>query len=549
MSNNQLALDLVQETNNNEEESKGTTKLRKKSKAQRMAQVVPGAIERAKDFILQPPSYKFIESSRKTGYKFKQSIGELADNSVDATAEECDIFLLGPKKNAIDTIIVMDNGNGMDYDELLGSYKLGADRPYRKSERGKFGQGGTLGSLAFCANKTTYSRQDPNEPWIGRSYDLKDCKTNDGWGTSVVHEIDPEVEKLFVETYGSDSTGTIIVHTNLDLLRTTQIAHLKKQLEGYLGETFGEFIITKVLQLRLNHNVMVAKDPLHWDDPDVIQLLDEIVKHNGFSFRVQAVDLWKIHCRADKGALSFGGKGMDPAQGGYFYRCNRLIKGACTNNNGLTGFYKLDAKTRNFRFKVSFDASLDTEFGTNAQKTEIDMEQSLSDKISTLVNPLGEEAKKNTKRREASNSEAKEDRQAALKKAETIANSDLVRPRIKSKKDTSTKVTNDTSSANKKATNRGTAKGKQCELYEYEEENYGSQSAPVVFERNVMYVNLDNPVTQAYWVNGDEKCRALFMDFHSAYQWAALELEDTDCLDAVQMRANCKLRASTRKRY
>ena len=111
-------------------------------------------------------------------------------------------------------------------------------------------------------------------------------------------------------------------------------------------------------------------------------------------------------------------------------------------------------------------------------------------------------------------------------------------------------MTNDTSSANKKATNRGTAKGsKQYEPYKYVEVNYGGQSAPVVTEQNVLHINLDNPITQTYWVNGNEKCRALFTDIHAAYQFAALELEDTDCLDAVQTRANGKLRGFTRQRY
>ena len=79
--------------------------------------------------------------------------------------------------------------------------------------------------------------------------------------------------------------------------------------------------------------------------------------------------------------------------------------------------------------------------------------------------------------------------------------------------------------------------------------HFGSQSAPVVFQGNVLQVNLDNPVTKEYYVKADDKCRGIFADFHAAYYFAALELEDTDCLDALQTKAHAKLRAATRERY
>ena len=117
-----------------------------------------------------------VQSSRNKGYRTSTAITDIVDNSVDAGAKNISIITLGKSKE-ISSIMIIDDGSGMSYDELNGSYEIGCSRPRKKSDLGKFGMGGTYASLALASKKTTVTIG--SEGTKARMYDLDIIKQHD----------------------------------------------------------------------------------------------------------------------------------------------------------------------------------------------------------------------------------------------------------------------------------------------------------------------------------------------------------------------------------
>jgi len=501
-------------------------------------------------FQSQPPGYKWIENERRRGYKFKQAVGEHGDNSSDAGASYFDVFLQGPKTTQINKIIEMDNGTGMDYSALERSFYFGGDRIYTASDKGRFGQGGTFGSLSFAAEKQTYTRCEPDGPFIGRYYDLEICKDVNQWGSQPIEEkdFDLEVIQLFKDTYGDDATGTILVHKTLDLITTTRLDNLVKKLTGYLGETFCEFIDSGTMKIRVNGVDVQAKDPLHWNDPDVVKLLDETNTYNGHEYRLQIVSLRDIAKREKNQYLSFGGQPMVYSQGGYAFRANRLIQGGLGRGNGVhgDGWISNHADMRYLRWRISFDFHLDDAMGLDNQKTSVNLVQGLNDQLATKIKPFQTRMRKETSKAEAT--ATKKDREKGLEKTQKVINDPLFRPKLKSKAGNKSDKVVSIDKAKAKPSTVKKAKSAPAP-YVVTEVNFGGQAPPVSFEGTSMQINLDNPVTQEYYVKGGERCRALFQDHHASLHFSAEELPEILTADDLLARAHLKMRASTRARY
>ena len=514
MSNNQLALDLVQETNNNEEESKGTTKLRKKSNAQRM-----GIDDVIASYDIQPPKFAHYLSKRDLSYNFKSASGEIADNAFEAGADKLVVLFEGLRKK-VETIVYMDNGIGMDFDELLGSYDLGAGRqkPNRtKKALGKFGHGGILGSLALAAAKETYTRAQEAGNFIGRGYNLEHLRVVDGWASRTII-VDQHYINLFKETFGENSTGTIIVLKDLDKLRTREARYLASQLLGHFSERYNQLMLLTDLEIMVDDKLVEPKDPLYWNDSNTIRLLDEKLKYHGVEYTIRAVDLHKveeaekIRTGAKAGLLSYSGLSKQLAQGGYFYRNNAMIEMAVTNDKKFDGFYTRHDSVGNLRWMVQYDAELDDAMGTSSLKNGIDLEQGLKDQITGKVKTLSENMRKQFNARKTSSTETT--RQESLEQADAIMNNPVIKPR-KAKRKTSSNSEAETvaiaSTLSIDKTKDSTPESPP--KFVHVEKDLGVRGVPFMLDSDgvTMVINVSHPWVQEVYVGGTEKERKNFL--------------------------------------
>ena len=128
--------------------------------------------------------YDYINTQRRGRYSLTTASGDLIDNSLDAEADKVWVLTEGPFKK-IERLIFIDNGFGMNYDVLKGSYTLGFQRERLDSQNGKFGVGGTLGCLGIAGEKITLTRDEYQGDILCRQYRIQDIEKNDAWGTTV----------------------------------------------------------------------------------------------------------------------------------------------------------------------------------------------------------------------------------------------------------------------------------------------------------------------------------------------------------------------------
>ncbi|MFW5500929.1 MULTISPECIES: ATP-binding protein [unclassified Maridesulfovibrio] len=160
-----------------------------------------------------------MESLRNLGYSLGAAIADLIDNSITASASRIDIFhdLDQPQFR----LAILDNGLGMEREELLGAMRMGSSSPLDPrctNDMGRFGLGMKTASFSQARRFTVITRK--NDVCTGARWDLDNLDKR--WKLEVLD--DEEIEG----TTWSDSicdTGTMILLEKLDRLGGK---HLKK---------------------------------------------------------------------------------------------------------------------------------------------------------------------------------------------------------------------------------------------------------------------------------------------------------------------------------
>ena len=357
---------------------------------------------------------KFISSLRRGRYSIKTTLGDLIDNSQDAGASKIWVDTEGPTKK-IEKIIVADDGCGMDEQVLKGSYTLGYNRERKETELGKFGVGGTLGSLGVAGHKLTITRSKSKETFA-RQYCIKKIIQNDEWGTEPVM-VEPWMENLLNSYVGANNSGTVIILSNFDLDNFGRRKdNFTNSIANYLSGTYSEFVATETLEIKINGKLIESQDPLCWWRPEVTKLVDMVIP--GTNTRIRAVDLGNI----TTGVPSKFSGSRSKNQGGYIFRCKRLIQRRITSSNELWGNKLPPAHSQHsdLRWAIYYDAGEDELYGTSFDKSEILPKQSVMDKISEIVKPAASKVFARKVRSEnALSEEEKQKRNEAINKIVT----------------------------------------------------------------------------------------------------------------------------------
>ena len=339
-----------------------------------------------------PPGSKLVESLRHSGYNYWTAIAELIDNAIDASAKTVTVDLLdeNDKNNkvtrAIHSVIVCDDGSGMDYGELRNSHRLGSHRIYATNDIGKFGLGGINGVMSFGMVMWSVTRK--NGELIGRKTDLRDIKAEERIVSTYykAHEIPQRYLDLFCERRGKDPSvnGTMVACEELDLMSSTRADNVKLKLLSHFGASYYSFLMKRTLALTVDETRVAHIHPIMWDSPSAKKVLDQKFTVDGVKFHLMAVDLSAMPTDA---AAS---KQMIKRQGGYFERGGRLLCGAVTNSPemNVSGFWNHHATYRDVRWLLKFDSTGDDMMGVEYSKKGIKWEQRINDRVGSLISPI-----------------------------------------------------------------------------------------------------------------------------------------------------------------
>ncbi|MGY5281443.1 ATP-binding protein [Nocardia abscessus] len=221
-----------------------------------------------------------LESMRDAGFDLTAAVGEPLDNSIEAGATLLRVLpIYGRGKKTIDSIIIADNGTGIDPTIMHKVLSMGYSNRYnQRAGLGRFGVGLKLAGLSLGERIDIYSKQLTSSD-IHHSYiDLDEIR--EGRQQYITAEIISEwpaaATKLMVGRDGRPfSSGTVVVFGKIDRLASsgkyaTSLDEKISDLRKFIARAYRTFIDTG-RTMELDGKEVTLHDPLFlMDNPRVI---------------------------------------------------------------------------------------------------------------------------------------------------------------------------------------------------------------------------------------------------------------------------------------
>jgi hypothetical protein len=173
----------------------------------------------ARDHHLPPSAACLSASMRDLGYSLETAVADLVDNSISANAT--DISIVCDLTGALPSLAIVDNGCGMNEDEIVEAMRHGTANPKQKRsprDLGRFGLGLKTASFSQCRSLTVISAKDTC--LSGATWSLDKIDARDDWILSILDD----TETLgFPQSRMLSGHGTLVIWAELDRLLEDQI--------------------------------------------------------------------------------------------------------------------------------------------------------------------------------------------------------------------------------------------------------------------------------------------------------------------------------------
>ena len=331
-----------------------------------------------------PQAGMLLASLRSVGYTEEAAIADIVDNSIAAGASEIHITFSWDKK----IISIVDNGKGMNQDELYKNMQIGSSNPNGvRSERdlGRFGMG--MKTAAFSLGKKVTVVTCKNGYISNASWDLN--RVDDiGWHLLVN---DDHAYDSFL--CGFENHGTAVIISTLDKLIDDADSKKSKEyffrvirkVENHLSLVFHRFINEDGLKIFINGDVPInGWNPFIVDNPATQELADEEIwdsENQNITYIQPYVLPHKTKFSSDEGYEAAGGyKGWNRHQGIYLYRNRHLI---------IYGtWFELIRKEPAFnlaRIRIDISSGADTDWKIDIKKSSAAPPVYLRDRILSII--------------------------------------------------------------------------------------------------------------------------------------------------------------------
>ncbi len=284
---------------------------------------------------------RIVDSLKNIGYSFEASIADLVDNSIDAGASQVLVRFLRTNSE-IHSLVVVDNGKGMNSNSIDVAMQFGGRRKYSTSDLGMYGMGLKSASLSQADSVSVFSRSHRSKA-VGRRW--TDAQAKDGWKCDVVKAAfaQKQIDRGWTEKLKlGKSSGTVV---RWDEVREFQKA--SGRVEQYLQKAAKD--IAQHLGLQLHRIISAGQVEIFVDaeniETGVVGVATRIQALDPFSydkpgaakfpkvFKVKIPNLGTLPMRAHiwpaRSRLTgyrLGGGAVAERQGFYFYRNDRLIQ-------------------------------------------------------------------------------------------------------------------------------------------------------------------------------------------------------------------------------
>jgi hypothetical protein len=358
--------------------------------------------ENGQRFVLVPPNAgRTVKGLSRLSYAFEEAIADLIDNSIAASATRVEVSI-EPQVGSKVYVHVLDDGHGIEKDDLPRAIQYGAEDREDDSSLGVYGFGLKTASQSFTDCFYVVSRGKSSESYNRIVFDENVILKHNQF----IYQVDEAPKKYsnLMEKFAFDRTATLIVTENADRFFDSDSAikdekktqkfiekkiqktrdHLRKVFQRFLDEQDER---VRNVQIYVNDELLKPWDPFCLKEglvPDALDAFEDLTTKSG---KVGNVILRGYILPADE---DFNDKALlrdadigPNTHGVYVYRENRLIQMAT-----YFDLFKRETHLSRLRVELSYDGALDELFKTALSKDSVgmgDLEEAVHDFLKPLV--------------------------------------------------------------------------------------------------------------------------------------------------------------------
>jgi hypothetical protein len=289
-----------------------------------------------KDFeIVEPRAASLVESLRAFGYDLGSAVADIVDNSISANATNIRVNFTwdGPAS----TISIVDNGKGMDKQELRSAMRLGSRNPNEQRgdhDLGRFGLGLKTASFSQCRCVTVISKRNGGGESVMR-WDLNHLSDNDAWHVLLSTRDGAMTDRLGLKNLKS---GTIVFLQDLDRVSGIPTKNAIENKESFMRqceevEEYLALVFHRIIESRNGVQIFVNDRRIRPIDPFFVVEATQILQShklrdsNGATMIVEPFVMPHESKMTDRSAREKAGDYRDwvAKQGFYIYRQDRLL--------------------------------------------------------------------------------------------------------------------------------------------------------------------------------------------------------------------------------
>jgi len=332
---------------------------------------------------------------RDIGYSLETALADIVDNSITAGASVIRLFVSTDK--TLPQIAILDDGQGMDLEEILVAMRLGSrspleDRAY--TDLGRFGLGLKTASFSQCRRLTLASKK--NGSTSAAIWDFERVAETDEWLVEIPDrpEAMPWADRL-------GDSGTLVLWENLDRVvqdRSDEaIAHFTKRVDearSHLEIVFHRFLAAepghRKIRMFLNERPLEPFDPFHQSHPATDTGPVERIKVGAHEVTIQTFTL-PHHKKVtlEEWEKYAGPAGYVKNQGFYVYRQRRLII-----HGTWFGLARQTELTKLARVRIDMPNGLDADWKIDVKKASAQPPYQVRDRLRRIIETLGANSKR-----------------------------------------------------------------------------------------------------------------------------------------------------------
>lgn len=337
-----------------------------------------------KERINIPCAPSLIESMRSIGYSFETAIADIVDNSIYADSKRIQIISRADTERVY--LEIVDDGTGMDNEQLFMAMKYGSRNPNEtrdEGDLGRFGLGMKSASLSQCRKFTVVSKK--NGEVSAFQWDLDYIIQTNDWSIKEF-AIDELVFVPGLHFLLEQESGTLVLWENFDRIESASykfeknFTELVLKVEEHIALVYHRLLGNK-LDIIVNGNKVVPLDPFVTGNPATQRFREQKIYVGNSPISIRKFVLPPISSIKENEIIAAGGKNeLKNNQGFYIYRNKRLIIwGTWFRLQSKEELYKLA------RVRVDIPNSLDDIWDIDIKKSRANIPNMIKDKLIKAV--------------------------------------------------------------------------------------------------------------------------------------------------------------------